>query len=88
MSISSNSATTVRSWSQPSLSTQIRQLEAEIGAPLFERTTREVSLTPAGETLLQRARGLLGDVDDALSAARSAADVLKGELSRGRSGAA
>jgi DNA-binding transcriptional LysR family regulator len=66
--------------SQPSLSSQIRQLEAEVGSPLFERTTREVRLTPAGEALLERARDLLADVETALSAARSAAGVLKGEL--------
>jgi DNA-binding transcriptional LysR family regulator len=66
--------------SQPSLSSQIRQLEAEVGCPLFERTTREVRLTPAGEALLAHARELLAGVERALLAARGAAGVLKGEL--------
>jgi DNA-binding transcriptional LysR family regulator len=66
--------------SQPSLSSQIRQLEVEVGCPLFERTTREVRLTPAGEALLAHAHELLAGVEGALSAARGAAGVLKGEL--------
>ena len=66
--------------SQPSLSSQIRHLEEEVGARLFERTTREVRLTDAGEVLLDRARALVGGVEDALTAARSAAGVLKGGL--------
>ena len=37
---------------QPPLSVAIRQLEQEIGASLFERTSREVKLTEAGETCL------------------------------------
>jgi DNA-binding transcriptional LysR family regulator len=45
--------------SQPSLSRQIRQLEEQLRGPLFERTTREVRLTPAGEALLPAARELL-----------------------------
>ncbi|WP_371747084.1 LysR family transcriptional regulator [Mycolicibacterium sp. YH-1] len=38
---------------QPPLSQQIRKLEREIGAPLFVRTTRSVSLTHAGEVLYE-----------------------------------
>jgi DNA-binding transcriptional LysR family regulator len=45
--------------SQPSLSRQIRALELSLQGPLFERTTREVRLTPAGEALLPHARDLL-----------------------------
>lgn len=44
------------STAQPSLSQQIRHLEDEIGAPLFERTQRKVVLTPAGHALLKEAR--------------------------------
>ena len=36
---------------QPALSQAVRQLEAELGTPLFIRTTRQVNLTPAGEFL-------------------------------------
>ena len=45
---------------QPALSQAIRQLEAELGAPLFSRTTRQVSLTPAGEFLHERGRADAG----------------------------
>jgi DNA-binding transcriptional LysR family regulator len=48
---------------QPPLSQQVRQLEAELGIRLFDRTTRRVDLTPAGELLLDRARRILDDVD-------------------------
>lgn len=48
---------------QPSLSKQIQTLEAELGAPLFNRVRGYVSLTAAGETLLPVARRILADVD-------------------------
>ncbi|MFF4211825.1 LysR family transcriptional regulator [Streptomyces sp. NPDC001796] len=51
--------------SPPPLSRAIRQLEAELGVTLFERTTHSVALTPAGEVLLEEARIAL----DALQAA-------------------
>lgn len=40
--------------SQPSLSHAIRQLEGELGVPLFEKTGRNTTLTPFGETFLWR----------------------------------
>ncbi len=49
---------------QPPLSQQIRLLENEIGAELFERTTRRVSLTDAGRTLYPHALELLRDADE------------------------
>jgi DNA-binding transcriptional LysR family regulator len=48
---------------QPSLSKQIKTLEAELGAPLFRRVRGNVSLTPAGEALLPIATRILADVD-------------------------
>lgn len=47
--------------SQPALSRQIRALEAELGIQLFERTSREVRLTPAGAALLPVAKGIVSD---------------------------
>ena len=55
---------------QPPLTRRIRQLEEELGTPLFERLPRGVRLTPAGELLLPRARAILAAVDDARSAVR------------------
>ena len=51
---------------QPALTAQIRQLEAEIGSPLFERTNRMRGLTIAGRALLPEARALV-ERSDALS---------------------
>ncbi|UJR81624.1 LysR family transcriptional regulator [Sandaracinus amylolyticus] len=62
---------------QPPLSRQIHELEAEIGAPLFERVPRGVVLTAVGEELLRSARDVLASADRALDRARR---VAKGEV--------
>jgi LysR family transcriptional regulator, benzoate and cis,cis-muconate-responsive activator of ben and cat genes len=49
---------------QPPLSRQIRQLEEELGVQLFERSTRSISLTPAGSYLYQQARLIVARVRD------------------------
>jgi DNA-binding transcriptional LysR family regulator len=55
-----------RLWiAQPGLSTQIRRLEAELGIKLFERHTRGVDLTSAGELFLERARVALAAAETA-----------------------
>nr|BFE62745.1 LysR substrate-binding domain-containing protein [Dactylosporangium thailandense] len=64
---------------QPGVSAQIRKLERELGLPLFERTTRSVRVTAAGEAVLPYARAALAAVDGA----RQAVDELAG-LTRGR----
>src|SRR2546421_3295836 len=61
---------------QPSLSQQIRKLEAEIGQPLFDRLPRSVVLTEAGRCLLEYARQILASIGDALRCV----DELKGEV--------
>src|SRR6266478_3659447 len=50
---------------QPSLSQQIRKLEAEIGQPLFDRLPRSVVLTEAGRCLIEYARQILASIGDA-----------------------
>lgn len=54
--------------SQPPLSRQLRRLEDELGAALFERTPRGMTLLPAGERLLHHARRVLAEVDAAVAA--------------------
>lgn len=66
--------------SQPSLSAQIRQLETQLGVPLLRRTTRTVSLTEAGETLLDRGPHALGELQRAWQAARDAGRGTVGTL--------
>src|ERR1700740_1341943 len=68
--------------SQPALSRQIRNLERLVGCDLLRRSTHRVELTLAGEALLDRARGLLRDVDEAVSATRSVGGGLVGRLGR------
>lgn len=58
---------------QPSLSRQIRQLEAQLGARLLDRTPQGTSLTEAGEVFLPRARALLRAAVQAAAATRAAA---------------
>lgn len=71
---------------QSPLSQTIRRLEAELGEPLFVRSTRSVTLTPAGEALLPHAYRVLDDVRSAADAARSAGGSVSGRLSIGFSG--
>ena len=60
-----------RLWvAQPGLSTQTRRLEAELGVKLFERHTRGVDLTEAGELFLERARVALAAVETASATGR------------------
>ena len=65
---------------QPALSRAIRQLEDRVGAPLLERSTRSVSLTPAGAALLPEARATLRCAERALGRARAAAAGHLGQL--------
>jgi DNA-binding transcriptional LysR family regulator len=58
---------------QPTLSVQVRQLEDAVGARLFERDTRHVTLTDAGRALDEATRRLLRDLDTAIDATRRAA---------------
>jgi DNA-binding transcriptional LysR family regulator len=68
---------------QPPLSTQIRNLEAALGVALFDRSRRQVALTDAGELLLEESRRLLTQIEQALSATRTAGEGEAGRLTIG-----
>ena len=65
---------------QSTLSHQIKQLEDELGQPLFNREGKRVSLTEAGETLLLHASSALRQVDQAIHAIRDAHEAVMGEI--------
>ena len=69
--------------SQPALSVQIKDLEADLGAPLVERTSRAVYLTSTGETFAERARDILRAVDDLGDLARAGDGPFRGRLRLG-----
>lgn len=68
---------------QPTLSAQIRKLEDEFGAALFERTRRSVRITPLGEAIAAKARALVALADDIEETARARRNPLSGPLSLG-----
>ena len=68
---------------QPSLSQQIRALEADLGAALLHRTRGNVTLTDAGDALLPVARRILADVDAARREIRDVNDLGRGRVRLG-----
>ncbi len=69
--------------SQPALSMQIKELEETLGAPLFERAARQVTLTPLGEAFRARVREILRGVDELGQLARAAQTGPTGRLRLG-----
>ena len=69
--------------SQPSLSQQIRQLEAAVGVALLERSRHHVALTDAGRVFLRETKDILGRLDHAGRLAKQAAGGRAGDLSVG-----
>ncbi|WP_266064869.1 LysR family transcriptional regulator [Brucella intermedia] len=73
--------------SQPPLSRHIKLLEEEVGVPLFERTSRNVKIMPAGQAFLKEAREALARHDAAIAAAVNASKQPSGSISIGFVGA-
>ncbi len=69
--------------SQPTLSTQIKKLEDELGVTLVERAPRKVLLTPAGRAIIDRARSILADVEQMREIARRSMDPEAGTVRLG-----
>ncbi|OBK21483.1 LysR family transcriptional regulator [Mycobacterium asiaticum] len=68
---------------QSALSQQVRKLEDELGVSVFNRTTRSVSLTPAGEALLPLLRQVIAGVDQIAIDAQALRGMVTGRLSVG-----
>ena len=66
--------------SQPTLSHQILKLEDELGAELFNRTSKAVRLTELGEVFLPIAESVLRQLADAQSQIREAAGIQAGRV--------
>ncbi len=68
---------------QPSLSQQIRALERELGAELFQRARGNITLTDAGEALLPLARQILADTETARREVQEVAQLRRGRVRLG-----
>ena len=68
---------------QPSLSQQLKALEAELGTALFDRSRGDVTLTAAGEAFLPWARQALADLDSARADVRELQGRRRGRLALG-----
>jgi LysR family transcriptional regulator, transcription activator of glutamate synthase operon len=65
---------------QSALSHQIRRLERELGTPLFERTSRRVVPTEAGQVIAGRARSIMAELDGARQEVNELRGVLRGHI--------
>ncbi|MFI0406105.1 LysR family transcriptional regulator [Actinomadura sp. 3N508] len=70
---------------QPGVSAQIKQLERELGQPLFDRSARTVRLTEVGEAVLPYARAALAAVEGARLSVDALAGLLRGRVTIGTS---
>lgn len=69
--------------SQPTLSTQLKKLEGELGVELIERSPGKVLLTDAGARIVERARVVLAEIEEIRRIARQATDPESGTLRLG-----
>jgi len=65
---------------QPTLSQQIQSLEDELGVQLLHRTKRHVELTYAGQLMIERARAILANVEQATRVVRQAGQGMLGRI--------
>ena len=70
---------------QPAISKRIAALEGDLGVQLFNRISRKVTLTDAGQKLLPKAKALVDELNDMRRYATSLSDEIKGELLIGTS---
>jgi LysR family hydrogen peroxide-inducible transcriptional activator len=69
--------------SQPTLSQQIKKLEDEVGGPLFERSSRNIRLTPRGERFLPYAESVLSTLQKASQDLQGDSDIVSGTIRLG-----
>jgi LysR family hydrogen peroxide-inducible transcriptional activator len=69
--------------SQPTLSSQIRKLEEELGVTLLERSNKRVDVTPVGRQILEHAQRVIAEAGQIESVAQAARDPLVGALRLG-----
>jgi LysR family transcriptional regulator, hydrogen peroxide-inducible genes activator len=69
--------------SQPTLSEQIREMELRLKVQLIERSRQRVVLTPIGREVVEKARGVLRDVQDIIDLAESGRHILEGTVRLG-----
>ena len=69
--------------SQPTLSTQVKKLEEELGVSLFERTNKRVMPTPIGQAIIAQAHVVLEEADKLRQMAQQAKDPMAGPLRLG-----
>ncbi|WP_134765201.1 LysR family transcriptional regulator [Nocardioides sp. 1609] len=73
---------------QSALSEQLKRLETELGVRLFDRSTRRVTITEAGERFVRHARSIVASADHATTDMRAVADGRTGAVSVGFVGTA
>lgn len=69
--------------SQPTLSVAVRKLEEELGVPLFERGTADITVTPVGRRIVEQAQRVLEEAAAVKEIARQGQDQLRGPLRLG-----
>jgi LysR family hydrogen peroxide-inducible transcriptional activator len=69
--------------SQPALSSQIKELEKKLGVTLFERSARGAMLTSTGESVVERARVVLREMNDLVETTKHDGNQLRGRIGLG-----